>query len=68
MEISKNIIELLVRLKNEDETQWIKTLQDILTHYHNSASPEQRDLIYAEANRLAKEIGERVEAEKREGV
>lgn len=64
MEISKNIIELLVRLRNEDETQWLRTLKTILEHYHDSATPPQRDVIYAEADRLAKEIDGRIKAEK----
>lgn len=48
--------ELLLRLKNEDETKWLENLKMVLDFYRNSKNEKYKEIIFAEYNRLAKTI------------
>lgn len=50
------LTDLLVRLKNEDETKWLETLKLILDFYRESKNEKYKELIYAEYNRLSEKI------------
>lgn len=60
----KSIVDILVRLRDEDETKHLETLLVILEHYRTTASPEYKELIEAELNRLAEKIAEVIKREK----
>ena len=60
----KNIVDILVKLRDEDETKHLETLLSILDHYRTTASPRFKELIEAESNRLAQKINEAIEREK----
>lgn len=62
----KNIVDILVKLRDEDETKHLETLLSILEHYRTTVSPEYKELIEAELNRLAGKIAEVIEREKGE--
>lgn len=53
---SAELTDLLVRLKNEDETKWLETLKLILDFYRESKNEQYKELIYAEYNRLSGKI------------
>ena len=55
---SKEITELLLRLKNDDETKWLENLKIVLDFYRNSKNEKYKEIIYAEYNRLAKNIND----------
>ena len=61
----KNIVDILVKLRDEDETKHLETLLSILDHYRTTASPRFKELIEAESNRLAQKINEAIEWEKK---
>lgn len=61
----KNIVDILVKLRDEDETKHLETLLSILDHYRTTASPRFKELIEAESNRLAQKINEAIEREKK---
>ena len=60
----KDIVDILVKLRDEDETKHLETLLSILDHYCTTASPRFKELIEAESNRLAQKINEAIEREK----
>lgn len=60
----KNIVDILVKLRDEDETKHLETLLSILDHYHTTVSSRFKELIEAELNRLAQKINEAIEREK----
>ena len=45
---SKEITELLLRLKNDDETKWLENLKIVLDFYRNSKNEKYKEIIYAE--------------------
>ena len=53
---AKEITELLLRLKNEDETKWLENLKTVLDFYRESKNEKYKEIIYTEYNRLAKKI------------
>ena len=61
----KNIVDILVKLRDEDETKHLETLLSILDHYRTTASPRFKELIETESNRLAQKINEAIEREKK---
>lgn len=61
----KNIVDILVKLRDEDETKHLETLLSILDHYRTTASPRFKELIEAESTRLAQKINEAIEREKK---
>ncbi|MBO4628735.1 MAG: hypothetical protein J5687_02165 [Treponema sp.] len=54
--IENEIIKTLVKLHNEDETEWLTTLKTILDYYYDSANEKYKEIIAGEYNRLAKDI------------
>ena len=60
-----NIVEQLVKLRNEDETAWLKTGNEILEYYFAASGQTVKDMLYEEFNRLAKEIAESNERQKK---
>lgn len=62
----KNIVDILVKLRDEDETKHLETLLSILEHYRTTVSPRFKELIETESNRLAEKINEAIEREKEE--
>ena len=51
-----NIVEQLVKLRNEDETAWLETLKKILEYYFSTSPQGVKDTLYEEFNRLSKQI------------
>ena len=62
----KNIVDILVKLRDEDETKHLETLLSILEHYRTTVSPRFKELIETESTRLAEKINEAIEREKEE--
>jgi len=62
----KNIVDILVKLRDEDETKHLETLLSILEHYRTTVSPRFKELIETESNRLTEKINEAIEREKEE--
>lgn len=60
---SKEITELLVRLKNEDETKWLENLKSVLDYYRESNKEKYKELIYSEYNRLSDSIDDCIRKE-----
>lgn len=60
---SKEITELLVRLKNEDETKWLENLKSVLDYYRESNKEKYKELIYSEYNRLSDTINDCIRKE-----
>lgn len=60
----KSIVDILVSLRDEDETKHLETLLVILEHYRTTATPRCKELIEAELNRLAEKIAEAIKREK----
>lgn len=58
-----NIVEQLVKLHNEDETNWLKTRKEIIDYFFKSSPESIRDMLYDEFNRLDKDIEESTERE-----
>lgn len=52
------LTDLLVRLRNEDETKWLENLKFVLEFYRESKNEKYKELIYAEYNRLSQEISD----------
>ena len=50
-----NIVELLIKLRNEDETAWLETLKKILEYYFSTSPQGVKDTLYEEFNRLSKQ-------------
>lgn len=63
---AKDIIDILRRLKNEDETKWLETRTAILEYFKEALPLDCRDTMYTEENRLEKEINDVSEKEKKE--
>lgn len=59
-----DLMQQLIKLRNEDETAWLKTNKEIMEHFFQSSPQGVKDILYDEFNRLAKEIGESVAREK----
>ena len=60
-----NIVEQLVKLRNEDETAWLETLKKILEYYFSTSPQGVKDTLYEEFNRLSKQIAESNERQKK---
>ena len=60
-----NIVELLIKLRNEDETAWLETLKKILEYYFSTSPQGVKDTLYEEFNRLGKQIEESSERQKK---
>ena len=60
-----NIVAQLVKLRNEDETAWLKTGKEILEYYFAVSGQTVKDMLYEEFNRLDKEIAESNERQKK---
>lgn len=57
-------MQQLIKLRNEDETAWLKTNKEIMENFFQSSPQGVKDILYDEFNRLAKEIDESVAREK----
>lgn len=53
---AKEIVSILARIRDQDETRYLETVKAILEHCHSVASSQYKELIYAEHNRLAQKI------------
>lgn len=62
----EEIFDNAKKLSNSDETERLKMEQESLEHISSSIDPNKKKLIYEEEKRLAKEIEESVEKEKKE--
>lgn len=60
---TKDIIDILRRLKNEDETKWLENLKSVLDYYRESNKEKYKELIYSEYNRLSDTINDCVRKE-----
>ena len=58
------IIEILVKLRDEDETKWLETRKEIFDYYLQSTPVGKKDLLFEELNRISKEIEENVNKQK----
>ena len=65
MEIS-DILEILKKQRNEDETKWLETRKAILEYYKSTLSLDAKDSIYEEENRLAKDVFKYVDNQRKE--
>ena len=65
MELNE-ITSILIKLNNEDESTKLEFLKSVLDYYHKSGTPQFRELIYKEFNRLSEEINEEIIKEKEE--
>lgn len=59
-----DLMQQLIKLRNEDETAWLKTSKEIMENFFQSSPQGVKDILYDEFNRLAKEIDESVAREK----
>lgn len=59
-----DLMQQLIKLRNEDETAWLKTNREIMENFFQSSPQSVKGILYDEFNRLAKEIDESVAREK----
>lgn len=59
-----DLMQQLIKLRNEDETAWLKTNKEIMENFFQSSPQGVKGILYDEFNRLAKEIDESVAREK----
>ncbi|MDD6486785.1 MAG: hypothetical protein GX568_00960 [Candidatus Gastranaerophilales bacterium] len=58
------IIETLVKLRDEDETEWLETRKEIFEYYLQSSPVGKKDLLFEELNQISKEIEESINKQK----
>ena len=53
---TKEIIDLLLRIREENETEWLKTFDSIMEHYFSLADSKTKEKLYSEFSRFYKKI------------
>lgn len=64
--VEKNLVENIVKLKNQDETERLEMKKQSIDAQFSSADVKDKDLIREEQNRISDEINESTEKEKNE--
>ena len=63
---TQDLIDILKKQRNEDETKWFETRRAILEYYKATLPLDSKDSFFEEDNRLAKEIYKSINNQKQE--